>query len=424
MNNIFTKFLYLKKKLNQKEILFKNVKKKTNVENIFQAITNYCETSEVRYVGGCVRKILNNENFDDIDLATNLNPDQVKECFVKNKIEFYETGIKHGTITAKINNQTFEITSLRKDIKTDGRHAEVVFTKDWNEDSIRRDFTINSIYADIDGNIFDPNNGVRDLQNGEVKFIGNSEKRIQEDYLRILRYIRFSLLYSSKNHTNDIKKNIKQNITGISNLSKERLLDELEKIFKSSALFNLDKDDFSYEIISLIFPQLVNLRTLKKLEKQKKELLKNKNFDFLLAFLILDETDNSEYFLYKFKLSNETKNKINFLKSYLIKLKEKDFFSKKNLDRIFYYNDKSSVIDLIDLELINSKKNNKKLIELKKYIEKKEKPIFPVKAKNIMEQFNIKEGRELGQKLRNLENVWVNNSFNISDKEIEKIFLN
>ena len=144
----------------------------------------------------------------------------------------------------------------------------------------------------------------------------------------------------------------------------------------------------------------------------------------MLAFLILDETDNSEYFLYKFKLSNETKNKINFLKSYLIKLKEKDFFSKKNLDKIFYYNDKSSVIDLIDLELINSKKNNKKLIELKKYIEKKEKPIFPVKAKNIMEQFNIKEGRELGQKLKNLEKLWVNNSFNISDKEIEKIFSN
>ena len=82
------------------------------------------------------------------------------------------------------------------------------------------------------------------------------------------------------------------------------------------------------------------------------------------------------------------------------------------------------MIDLIDLELINSKKNNKKLIELKKYIEKKEKPIFPVKAKNIMEQFNIKEGRELGQKLKSLENLWVNNSFKISDKEIEKIFSN
>ena len=293
------------------------------------------EKVAARFVGGCVRKHLSNEKIDDIDIATIFTTDQIREKFKDTSLKIIDTGIEHGTVTLVSDKHKVELTTLRKDIKTDGRHAEVVFTKDWNEDSIRRDFTINSIYADIDGNIFDPNNGVRDLQNGEVKFIGNSEKRIQEDYLRILRYIRFSLLYSSKNHTNDIKKNIKQNIIGISNLSKERLLDELEKIFKSSALFNLDKDDFSYEIISLIFPQLVNLKTLKKLEKQKKELLKNKNFDFLLAFLILDETDNSEYFLYKFKLSNETKNKINFLKSYLIKLKEKDFFSKKTLIKFF-----------------------------------------------------------------------------------------
>ena len=237
MNNIFTKFFNFKKKLNQKEILFQNIKNTSDVKSIFNAISSHNEWSDIRYVGGCVRKILNNENYDDIDLATNLNPDQVKECLTINKIEFFETGIKHGTITARIGNQNFEITSLRNDVKTDGRHAEVIFTKDWKEDSIRRDFTINSIYADIDGNLFDPNNGVEDLQNGTVRFIGNSYERIQEDYLRILRYIRFFLLYSTKDHSNEIKKTIKQNINGVANLSKERLLDELNKIFKSRALF-------------------------------------------------------------------------------------------------------------------------------------------------------------------------------------------
>ena len=229
MNNIFTKFFNFKKKLNQKEILFQNIKNTSDVKSIFNAISSHNEWSDIRYVGGCVRKILNNENYDDIDLATNLNPDQVKECLTTNKIEFFETGIKHGTITARIGNQNFEITSLRNDVKTDGRHAEVIFTKDWKEDSIRRDFTINSIYADIDGNLFDPNNGVEDLQNGTVRFIGNSYERIQEDYLRILRYIRFFLLYSKKDHSSEIKKTIKQNISGVSNLSKERLLDELNK---------------------------------------------------------------------------------------------------------------------------------------------------------------------------------------------------
>ena len=219
MNNIISKIFNLTKKLNQKELSFQKIKNSTKILKIFQSISSHNEWSEVRYVGGCVRKILNNENYDDIDLATNLDPQQIKECLSSNNIKFFETGIKHGTITATIEKQNFEITSLRKDIATDGRHAEVLFTKDWNEDSSRRDFTINSIYADIDGNIFDPNDGANDLKNGIVRFIGNPEKRIKEDYLRILRYLRFFSAYSLKDHQPEIKKSIMQNISGVVGLS-------------------------------------------------------------------------------------------------------------------------------------------------------------------------------------------------------------
>ena len=422
MNNIISKLFNLTKKLNQKELSFQKIKNSTKILKIFQSISSYNEWSEVRYVGGCVRKILNNENYDDIDLATNLDPQQIKECLSANNIKFFETGIKHGTITATIEKQNFEITSLRKDIATDGRHAEVLFTKDWNEDSSRRDFTINSIYADIDGNIFDPNDGANDLKNGIVRFIGNPEKRIKEDYLRILRYLRFFSTYSLKDHQPEIKKSIMQNISGVVGLSKERLLDEFKKIFKSGALFKLNKDHFSNDVISLVFPQFINLNLLTKLDKNNQKTLLDKSFDFLLAFLVIDGTDNSDYFLYKFKTSNETKKKINFLKKSFLESAEKNYFSKKNLEKIFYFNEKSDVLDLIDFELFKSKKNKKKLIELKNYFIKTEKPVFPVKAKNIMEKFDLKEGRELGQKLKYLEDLWVNNSFNISDKEIEKTF--
>ena len=422
MNNIISKLFNLTKKLNQKELSFQKIKNSTKILKIFQSISSHNEWSEVRYVGGCVRKILNNENYDDIDLATNLDPQQIKECLSANNIKFFETGIKHGTITATIEKQNFEITSLRKDIATDGRHAEVLFTKDWNEDSSRRDFTINSIYADIDGNIFDPNDGANDLKNGIVRFIGNPEKRIKEDYLRILRYLRFFSTYSLKDHQPEIKKSIMQNISGVVGLSKERLLDEFKKIFKSGALFKLNKDHFSNDVISLVFPQFINLNLLTKLDKNNQKTLLVKSFDFLLAFLVIDETDNSDYFLFKFKTSNETKKKINFLKKSFLESAEKNYFSKKNLEKIFYFNEKSDVLDLIDFELFKSKKNKKKLIELKNYFIKTEKPVFPVKAKNIMEKFNLKEGRELGQKLKYLEDLWVNNSFNISDKEIEKTF--
>ena len=422
MNNIISKIFNLTKKLNQKELSFQKIKNSTKILKIFQSISSHNEWSEVRYVGGCVRKILNNENYDDIDLATNLDPQQIKECLSANNIKFFETGIKHGTITATIEKQNFEITSLRKDIATDGRHAEVLFTKDWNEDSSRRDFTINSIYADIDGNIFDPNDGANDLKNGIVRFIGNPEKRIKEDYLRILRYLRFFSTYSLKDHQPEIKKSIMQNISGVVGLSKERLLDEFKKIFKSGALFKLNKDHFSNDVISLVFPQFINLNLLTKLDKNNQKTLLVKSFDFLLAFLVIDETDNSDYFLYKFKTSNETKKKINFLKKSFLESAEKNYFSKKNLEKIFYFNEKSDVLDLIDFELFKSKKNKKKLIELKNYFIKTEKPVFPVKAKNIMEKFDLKEGRELGQKLKYLEDLWVNNSFNISEKEIEKTF--
>ena len=169
------------------------------------------------------------ENVDDIDLATNLTPLEVCEALKNKQISYYETGIEHGTITAIIDEYKYEITSLRKDVSTDGRHAEVEFSLDWKEDASRRDFTINSIYADGDGNLFDPFNGKKDLEEGHINFIGNAEKRIQEDYLRILRYLRFYLNYSNHKHQSEIIKNIKKNIDGISNLSSERLIDELKK---------------------------------------------------------------------------------------------------------------------------------------------------------------------------------------------------
>ena len=149
----------------------------------------------IKFVGGCIRQAIIGEFAEDLDLATTLKPDEVKECLKENNINFYETGYEHGTITAILNNQKFEITSLREDIVTDGRHAKVRFTSDWEKDSSRRDFTINSIYMNIIGDIYDPNNGISDLKLGIIRFIGNDERRISEDYLRILRYVRFYLQY-------------------------------------------------------------------------------------------------------------------------------------------------------------------------------------------------------------------------------------
>ena len=229
LKNIIKK--YYKINSSNKDIKFVN--KETKVDKIFDSISKFSETSEARYVGGVVRKIINNEKIDDIDLATNIIPSEVCEVLKKNNISFYKSGIDHGTITAKIDDKNFEVTTLRKDISTDGRHAKVQFTKDWFQDASRRDFTINAIYSDINGNLYDPFNGKKDLKNGIVKFIGEPERRIREDYLRIVRYIRFHLNYSKIKHEEKTIKEIRQNLNGVTKISSERLIDEFRKLVMS-----------------------------------------------------------------------------------------------------------------------------------------------------------------------------------------------
>ena len=151
-----------------------------------------------RFVGGCVRKYLTNDEIDDIDIATILSSEEIKERFKNTKFEVIDTGIKHGTVTLVSKRFKLEITTLRKDVETDGRHAEVEYIDDWKTDSERRDFTINSIYLDINGRVFDPQMGTIDLKNNNVKFIGDPQKRIEEDFLRIIRFIRFKIMYDSK----------------------------------------------------------------------------------------------------------------------------------------------------------------------------------------------------------------------------------
>ena len=420
--NFFKKILGQKNFNNKTAINIKKINFNTDVGKIFAAISEYSEKSEVRYVGGCIRKILNNEEIDDIDLATNLKPDETINALKNNQINFYETGIEHGTITANINGKDFEITSLRKDVSTDGRHANVEFSESWYEDASRRDFTINSIYSDLNGNLYDPFNGKEDLEKKIIKFIGDPEKRIKEDYLRILRYIRFSLNYSNLNHQDSVKKIIKQNISGISKISSERLLSELKKIFNSSGILKLHSDNFSLEIIQIIFPQLKNLNILKKLNRYVENHNFQKDFILLIAILIIDDTDNCEYFLYKFKISNEDKKRIMFIKNFHSKPLEKNFFSEKNLWKVLYNDGKKSLMDLINFSILRSKKDDdKKLIKLKDFFNNQSPPIFPIKARELIGKYNLKEGRELGQKLKQIENLWIENDFKIQQKDIEKI---
>ncbi len=424
MIGLIKKFLNKEKNSSPFFLKFQTLKEKTKVDKIFKSITNSSENNEVRYVGGCIRKILNKQEVDDIDLATNIEPSKVLEILKKNNIDFYESGIEHGTVTARIDDFTFEITSLRKDISTDGRHAKVQFSDSWYEDASRRDFTFNSIYADLNGNLYDPFNGKKDLEAGEVKFIGDAETRIKEDYLRILRYIRFFLNYSKNDHSDEIQKIIRQNINGVAQISPDRLLNELKKLFSASGFLKLPKDKFCLEIINLIFPQLKNVLIFKNVKNYVKEVIKSNDFIFLISLMIIDETDNSEYFLYKFNISSENKKRIRFLNNIFSKPLDKNLFSKKNLWKILYFHGNQHLNDLINFKIVKNKKIDNKIIKIKKFFNNQSAHKFNIKAKDLMEKFNMKEGKELGQKLKEIETFWIDNSFKITDKQIEKIIKN
>ena len=424
MIGLIKKFLNKEKNSSSFFLKFQTLKEKTKVDKIFKSITDSSENNEVRYVGGCIRKILNKQEVDDIDLATNIEPSKVLEILKKNNIDFYESGIEHGTVTARIDNFTFEITSLRKDISTDGRHAKVQFSNSWYEDASRRDFTFNSIYADLNGNLYDPFNGKKDLEAGEVNFIGDAETRIKEDYLRILRYIRFFLNYSKNDHSDEIQKIIRQNINGVAQISPDRLLNELKKLYRTSGFLKLPKDKFCLEIINLIFPQLKNILTFKNIKNHAKEVIKSNDFIFLISLMIIDETDNSEYFLYKFNISSENKKRIRFLNNIFSKPLDKNLFSKKNLWKILYFHGNQHLNDLINFKIVKNKKIDNKIIKIKKFFNNQSAHKFNIKAKYLMEKFNMKEGKELGQKLKEIETFWIDNSFKITDKQIEKIIEN
>jgi poly(A) polymerase len=421
MIKFLDKFLTTTNNLNYIAQGFRDLLKNTPVKKIFNSINKFSSNSEIRYVGGCVRKIIQKEIVDDIDLATNLNPQQVCESLKKNNINFYETGIEHGTITAVIDNYRFEITSLREDVETDGRHADVKFSTDWKKDASRRDFTINSIYSDAEGNLFDPFNGKEDLEKGVVKFIGNPEQRIKEDYLRILRYLRFFLNYSNQKHDTQTLKVIKKNLGGISNLSKERLLDELKKYVKSNVLTKISKEKFSVELFEIIFPQIKKIKFFSNPNTFAKTKLQEANFIFILSLLIIDGLDNADYFIYKFNVSKKDQRRLKIIDKFYKEKITATSFSEKNLNKLFYYNGKEAVIDILSYRLFFLKKADNKLLNFISLFKSKILPTMPVGAKVLMEKYDIAEGKNLGNKLKNIEEEWVNNNFQLSEKQINKI---
>ncbi|TKZ16001.1 CCA tRNA nucleotidyltransferase [Shimia litoralis] len=202
-----------------------------------KVLTSLSESGhQALFVGGCVRNALLGVEVNDIDIATNALPQDVIEITTNAGLHAIPTGIDHGTVTVIANGIPHEITTFRKDILTDGRHAKVIFSNDIHDDARRRDFTMNALYAMPDGTVVDPLNGIQDLRDHRVRFIEDASQRIQEDYLRILRFFRFHAWYGDETAGIDPEAlhAISSNLAGIETLSKERIGAEMLKLLAAT----------------------------------------------------------------------------------------------------------------------------------------------------------------------------------------------
>lgn len=190
-------------------------------------------SSTLRFAGGCVRDFLLNQRWRDVDLATPLSPQDIILKLQDARIPFITPGISHGTITALLNHQLFEITTLRKDVSPDGRRSTVEFIDNWEIDALRRDFTLNALFMDWEGRVYDFVEGVADLKKGCIRFVGNPDLRIQEDYLRILRFFRMYAFYGKIPLDTPALNAVHKHAHKISSLSRERIHQEFFKILSA-----------------------------------------------------------------------------------------------------------------------------------------------------------------------------------------------
>lgn len=264
-----------------------------------------------RFVGGCVRNSLLGQPIDDIDIATTLTPDQVTEALEAAGIKVVPTGVDHGTVTAVCEGKPFEITTLRRDVSTDGRRAVVAFTQSWDEDAVRRDFRLNALYADADGRIYDPTGeGVADAKAGRIVFVGDAMTRIREDYLRILRFFRFHAWYGKGDADSAALSACKALKGMLSGRAAERTQKELLKLLAAPDPRAALRLMAATSVLSSVLPQVKALTRFENLVAIESEHFFDVDEELRLASLLPDDAKIAQDTAERLRLSNALKDRL------------------------------------------------------------------------------------------------------------------
>lgn len=365
------------------------------------------DEGNAKIVGGAVRDALHNifwkrkRKIGDVDIASKLTPQENINRLETAGIKAIPTGINYGTITAVIDKKHFEITTLRRDVETDGRHAEVEFTDDWAEDAKRRDFTINAFYLDLDGTVYDPLDGFEDLKKAKIRFIGNARERIKEDALRILRLFRFSSEFEVGGVDEEGLLASVELKAMIRDLSGERIWQEFQKILLSKRAIQALPVLSAVGLLDEILPHHENYgKFLKYVKREKKLSLKNP-LGRLSMLLPNDEAKIKEMSSH-LRLSNDQRDQLlSFADDYY-----KHDLRSRTLRRVVYQYGKDVVIhNLLRLGELDEKTYI--------YINDYQVPEMPYTGKDLMAE-GWKAGPEMGAELKRREQEWIDADFMVT----------
>lgn len=349
------------------------------------------QNSDIRLVGGCVRDIILERPVFDIDLATPLPPEEGMKLLQANHIHVIPTGLKHGTITAVIDHRPYEITTLRHDVETYGRHADVSFSADWHEDANRRDFTINGLYAHIeDGTVEDYHDGLTDLKQGIIRFIGDAERRISEDYLRILRFFRFYAWYGQTSPSWELLGTIQRLSPGLKNVARERIRTEFLKLLKGPKA----RDSLDHMGTTQVFSFVTSLNPQLEIPLEEERL----SLESLLFAMFIRKSKDIDHLTKDLRLSNKQRQ-------HLIDLDE--------FNRLYPHESLNYLIFRLGTKITGEGLLLRSDSPQAEEAFKKQIPPFPLKGDDL----SISPGPKLGLLLKECQRWWAGQSFSPSKED-------
>ncbi len=390
------------------------------VRTVFAALEAKGGKGCVRFVGGCVRNVVMGHGTPtDLDLSTQLVPDDTEAALAAAGLKSVPTGKAFGTITAVVDGAPYEITSLREDVETDGRRAVVSYTDDWAKDAQRRDFYLNALYADIDGQVYDPTGfGLDDARQGRVRFIGEASQRIREDYLRILRFFRFSAGYAAEFDVASLEACVALK-AGLDGLSAERIWGETHKTLNLIRPLRAFEAMLRGDVLPHIVPGWIGSGN--GLPELAVMIAASDDPVLRLTALLDAGIDLSEARLAtvqaRMRFSNAVLERLVAVGAVMGPLG--DAQTPDDLKRLIYRYGRVAVTDGIALAAAHA---GRMPGEVLRHVEALEVPAFPLKGADLIRR-GLKAGPEVGQRLKQIETDWVNSDFSQSviDQSLDDI---